>query len=380
MDQGPAYDPVAEQHRQALDINLVGLDALQHANWSFAIDRFKAALRLWPDNQDFRSNLANAEKRLNDEQNKKSVNDLRNAFQQQEKKDDIANLKNAFREQENKENTAHLREAFKDQAAADHERSVATGTTKQQLIKKQEAKISDLLQKMKVEQQAIRTLGLYDPRDPEKRAKDFEEWAKLTKEAQMEFEKEYMEDLLTAVEAVAMEGAVHGAEAALKPVKSLNPITVNGKIAWLESKGVTDPYLFDAMRSIARTPGKPELAAKVVERLKVAAKVVEVGVTPDLRSGQEEKAADRGFEQMDGLAAVMGVVDTKYKVLVADFRFTVSSFYNSTTRWVSQSQVNGLTRLTESQLKLLIRYNKRIKEHGDQLSKARAELARLSEG
>ncbi len=372
---GPAYDPVAEQHSQALDLNKDGIGYYQHRDWANAVGRFREALKKWPENQDIRTNLANAEKAWNDEQNKQAVKGLGNALKEQEKTENVTNLNNALKEQENRESVASLNNALKEQ-----EKRGAPGNSRQDLAKKQEARIAGLLQKMKVDQQAIRALGLYDPRDPEKRARDFEEWARLTKEAQIEFEKEYMEDILVAVEAVVTEAAVHGAGAALKPIKSLNPATVSTQIAWLRSKGVTDPYLFDAMRAIARTPGKPELAEKILGRLQIAAKVVEAGITPDLRAGSEENVASRGLEQMDGLAAVLGVVDSKYKILAADFRFTASSFYNSETRWVSQSQVNSLTKLTESQLKLLVKYNERIRDHGDQLKKARQELARLSEG
>jgi hypothetical protein len=262
-------------------------------------------------------------------------------------------------------------------ALKEEENKSASNDAKQNLIKKQEARVAGLLQEMKVDQQAIRTLGLYDPRDPEKRARDFEEWAKLADEARIEFEKEYMEDILAAVEAGVAQASVRGAGAALKPVKSLNPYTVNTQIKWLKSTGLNGPDLFHAMRAIAKTPGKPELAEKILGRLHM---VVELGLTPDLQAGREGNSGIRGFEQMDGLAAVLGVIDSKYKVLAADFRFMASAFYNNATRRVSQDQVDSLTKLAESQLKLLLKYNKRIRDHGNQLREARTELARLSQG
>ena len=317
--RGARLRPCGRAARTGCGADRDGLSYYQNRAWANAVSLFKQALGKWPENQDFRANLANAEKALKDEQSRQAVNSLDEALKRQQKKDSVAALDNALREQENRRGVAALDTALKQQQEARKE----SNNTKQDLIKKQEARIDLLLQKMKVDQQTIRTLGIYDPRDPEARAKDFEEWAHLASEAKLEFEKECMDSLLVAVEAGVTEATFHGAKKAIEaePLKNLVK-DVDRKIVKLQALGIGDPYFYDAMRAVAKASGNPEVTKKLVERLEIAAKVVESQMTPDLRSGEDEKAAAHEFEQMDGLAAVLGIIDSKYKVLAADFRFT----------------------------------------------------------
>ena len=290
----------------------------------------------------------------------------------QEKRDDRRNLRDALAGQEKRDSREALRKALQEQENAEARRNLKSDLEKQALIQGKQARIDRLLEEIKKDQNAIRNLGLYDPRDPEKRAKDFEVWTELSDKARIEFEKEFMEARLKVVEVAITESLLHGAGKAVKPVTSLNPANVSARITWLQSKGITDPYLFDAMRALARTPGKPETAKMLIDRV---GKALELVITPNLSAGPDE--VERSYEQMDGLAAVVGFINPMYKLAAADFRFMASSVYNSATRWESRSQIDSLSKLTEEQLKLLDKLDKHLVSHVKQLNMERRELARL---
>ena len=110
----------------------------------------------------------------------------------------------------------------------------------------------------------------------------------------------------------------------------------------------------------------------VIDRL---GKAMELVITPNLSAGADE--VERSYEQMDGLAAVVGFINPMYKLAAADFRFMASSVYNSATRWESRSQIDTLSNLTEEQLKLLDKLDKHLVSHVKQLNMERRELARL---
>jgi hypothetical protein len=64
----PPYDPVAERHRQAEEINREGVTYYNQGNWATAAERFREALAKWPENATFKKNLENAEEALRNKQ------------------------------------------------------------------------------------------------------------------------------------------------------------------------------------------------------------------------------------------------------------------------------------------------------------------------
>jgi tetratricopeptide (TPR) repeat protein len=70
----PAYDPVAEQHNRAHDLNEEGVRQSNNKNFSRAIDYYREALRLWPEDQVIQRNLRKAEQALLNEEGVKYYN------------------------------------------------------------------------------------------------------------------------------------------------------------------------------------------------------------------------------------------------------------------------------------------------------------------
>ena len=319
------------------------------------------ALNIDPNNS-FARNILNQLTALKKEQTDKGDRkNLMSKLDSEVQKDDLKNLKDQLNKQGEVVQTPPPEK-------------LKNGADRQALINKKTAIVDDLVKKVKSDQNAIRNLGLYDKRDPEKRAKDFEAWAKLSAKAKIDLEKEFFEASLQVAEVAVNESIAWGASKALKPIKSLNPFTVNKQIAWLKSKGVTDPYLFDLMRAVAKTPGKPELAKKLIERLRL---VNEVSVAPSSLFGTVD--AEKSHEVLNHLGLVLGIINPTYKILLADLRFTTASIYNNVTRRATKSHIESLTKLTEDQLKQLNNLNKRLIKHVKQLNDEKKELARLTQ-
>ena len=198
----------------------------------------------------------------------------------------------------------------------------------------------------------------------------------MSAKAKMDLEKEFLEAALQAAEVALSESIARGAGKVLKPIKSLNPVTVNKQIAWLQSKGVTDPYLFDAIRAVAKYPGKPELAKKLIERLHVTA---EISIDPGSAFGSHY-GEEKSHEVLNRLGLVLGIINPKYKLIMADLRVASASVYNNAARRVSEGHIESLNKLTENQLRQLNNLNKRLVQNVKQLNKEKKELARLTAG
>jgi len=110
----PPPDPVVIEHNQALDLNNQGLAYYRARDWTKAIDRFKEALKHWPENSEIRTNLSNAENALSAE-HRQDLNDLRNGLDQQERSDDIQGLRNDLDDQEKAEDLHSLRASLDDE-------------------------------------------------------------------------------------------------------------------------------------------------------------------------------------------------------------------------------------------------------------------------
>jgi hypothetical protein len=281
----------------------------------------------------------------------------------QEKSDFLNDLGKGFEEQDATESRKDLEAEFEKQARIE----------KQTLIEKKQKHIEALRQDAKQIQINIRNLGLYDKRDPEKRAKDFEAWADLSTKAKKELEKEVMDACLVVVKKAVIESAMYGAGKISKPATTfLTPANVSAKIKWLEQKGVTDPYFFEAMRAYAAQPGKQELTEKLIDRIGKAADLI---AAPVNRTGEEEGG---GTEPLEALGTVLGFFSPQYEILLSDLKFTAASIYNSAAQWESRSQINALTKLTEDQLKRLKFLNTRMKNDFKQIEKEKEELSRLT--
>lgn len=353
-------DPVTERHNRALDLNRQGLIALGNSNWMKAVEQFSEALKLWPENDEIRQNLNKAETGRKAAKDKEDWAKLNEDLAGQDKRDKrMSDLDRDLKNQDRKDRISSL-----DRDMAIYDRKEA--------IKKHEAKVTHLREMMKVDQQAIRTVGLYDPRDPEKRARDFEGWAQLAEETQLEHEKEFLDDILAVVEGLAAASVIDSAKkVTLKDVKNL---TKN-----LRSLGITEPYFLEAIDAASKGVRNKAALKRLVSKLHAVVAGVELTITPKPGAGPEERSnSGTGFEQMDGLAEVLTVIDPKFKVLAAEFRFLTSALYDNAVQRVSRRSVQSLTRLTESQLVLVTEYNKRMKVCADEIAKEKETLRRLS--
>jgi hypothetical protein len=341
-------DPVTERHNRALEMNRYGLEAGYRLDWDKAVRLFAEALTLWPENEEIKKNLADVKKKQKIAQDNKDWIELDRELTGRDKVDrEISNLD---RELSNRDN---IEKFDREISRRDREES----------IRKREARIAKLREALRVNQQAIRTLGIYDPRDPEKRANDFDAWSRLAEEARLEHEKEFMDDLLWAVEGASAWAVTAKAESlTVGGIKALK-----GKA---KSLGVTDPYLFDAMDALAKTTRKPETFRRLVKRLHVATAAVELTASPT-----ERRAT--GLDQMDGLGSVLAVLGGKYKLLAAEMRFFTSALYDNATRRVSRASVESLNMLTEQQLKIVTEYYRQMKLCAGEITKEREAIRRL---
>jgi len=163
----------------------------------------------------------------------------------------------------------------------------------------------------------------------------------------------------------------------LSVVGSLDPPHANHLITQLQSAGVTDPYLFEAIRGIANTPGKPAAARAAREVLTRLVQAKSAWEMTDASSGREDT-----IWAAAGAVISVVVVEPRLKLLtqlsVADARFAFYSVSNNITRRVSVNQIEHLTVLNEDDLKALKTATSLLQRHVAELNRAKQDLARLS--
>ena len=202
----------------------------------------------------------------------------------------------------------------------------------------------------------------------DKRAEEFEEWAKLSKDARADLENQALDALITV--------SLSGVQAGAKIVASHNPWLANEMIGHLRTLGVNDPFLLEAIKKVGATKGKPAMAKAVNEWLDAIGKARDVySIAKDgAKAGDltEKKNAALG-----ALATVLswGVEDPKLSLLVTEIQVATAALYNNVTQRVVSSRVEQLLHLADEELKSLKRLQGRLTEHMKQRRAEREALA-----
>lgn len=228
--------------------------------------------------------------------------------------------------------------------------------------------VDDLTALVARDQQAIRNLGI------DRTAQQFEQWVDWASSATEERGEQWREALQESAQAV-MEAAIKSAgDHIMDAVGSLNPPTANRLITQLRGAGVSDPLLFDAIRTVAYTPDKPakaRAAKKIIENLW---RLKEIWDLKDLSSGTESSKWKAG-------SAVIGlfVVDPRLQLLgkltLQDVRFAFYSVNANVVTRISLSEIERLSDLTDLQLQNLKSLSRRLQEDVQRLRAAKQELA-----
>jgi hypothetical protein len=227
-----------------------------------------------------------------------------------------------------------------------------------------EAVVSDRQDRIALDLRVIGSLGL------SKRAEDFEAWGKLAEEAKKDLEMKTLGSILSL--------GLMGAEKVIARAGSLTPFKAQKIIGTLQSAGVTDPYLIDAIRALSRARGKPELAAtakKVIEALGKAKDAAETAYAV-----HRESRADVSAE-LEGIATALSwlLEDPPLQVASSCAQYIAGAAYDAYTGYVSNEQVEMLRKLTEAQLKSLDTLGRLLRNHVYQLRVARQTVTTLQE-
>jgi len=243
-------------------------------------------------------------------------------------------------------------------------RQFETSERQAQAFEEAQSKVRNLKEQVEQDQRAIQNLGL------RRRAEDFEAWMALSEEAKEAFETETLDALMTTT--------LLNVQAGTKKVGSLSPPKANSYISRLRSKGVDEPYLFDAIRGLSRVQGRPQLARRVNIFLDQMSKAKD---SYSMAKGISQESLTDYSAKLEALGTVLGwaVEDPGLTFLVAEIRWTSASLYNNLTRRVAKDQIETMTNLTEEQLKALKRLTEVLRGHVQQLGAARMELAKLPE-
>jgi hypothetical protein len=228
--------------------------------------------------------------------------------------------------------------------------------------------VDDLTALVARDQQAIRNLGI------DRTAQQFEQWVDWASSATEERDEQWREALQESAKAIVEAAIKSATDHTLDAVGSLNPPTANRLITQLRSAGVSDPLLFDAIRTVAYTPDKPgkaRAAKKIIENLW---RMKELWDLKDLTSSTESSKWKAG-------AAVIGlfVVDPRFQLLgkltLQDVRFAFYSVNANVATRISLSEIERLSDLTELQLQNLKSLSRQLQGDVQRLRATKQELA-----
>lgn len=230
-----------------------------------------------------------------------------------------------------------------------------------------EAQIHGLRNQIRMDEQAIRNLGF------DKRAADFEEWVKLADDARKEFE----EQTLDSIAELLLTGSLDANKAFIKNIGSFNSFSTQKLIGRLNSAGIRNQRIWNLIREVGATKGKPEAAKATRELIELIEKEGDLLAIAQNASNDPESIKTKAEAVVTVLS--WGLEGPLAGFLQSDVQFMFSSLYNASSRYVSISNIEKLTTLTEEELKSLKKLSDVMKKHIDQLNRAKKELASLSD-
>jgi hypothetical protein len=202
-----------------------------------------------------------------------------------------------------------------------------------------------VLQVVRADQDAIRALNFAAS------VETLEAYTALAEEQKQELQNKALSELLRAGLGLSAD--------AVDKVSQLNPFNVNTAISRLRSAGLQNEAVFSAMRGVARTRGKPEMAREYRELLEA---IERTRIVEEARTAEDNKALRWA------LAALQLVQTNPYGDLaVSTAEFGESAGYF----WYVSRSTEELTQRTQTDLLKLNSLITRLKGHVARLQEAR---------
>lgn len=227
--------------------------------------------------------------------------------------------------------------------------------------KRLQARDKQLEQHIAMDLTAVRNLGF------DRRAEDFEEWEKLAGDAKREFEHTVSKEATSLIASGVKDGILSG-------VKKLDAAKVEKWVGFLQKQDPPPVEIISVLRRMASVSDADRL--KLATDAKYLAKLIE-NVAKTAKVG--------GWK--DGLPVLLEILcdgfpseaSRQCKLFKATANATVASLYNNAARRVAQTEVERLTSLTESQLKVLATINGLLVKHVKERREVKAKLKELEQ-
>ncbi len=241
----------------------------------------------------------------------------------------------------------------------------ASNSFKQNIINRMEALIKDIKEHLERDKGAILKLGLRS------RAEDFEDWEELTVDAQKHYEEQLQDSLVD----LFFSGASDINKGFVKQIGSLNTFSARKLIGKLNKMGIQDEKIWNIIREVGATIGKPEkrkTTLELIEMLKKEGDLITISQTLSDGPSNIEKESE-AFITILG----WGLTGPLESLLASDVKFTISSLYRFGVYHVSVDNIQQLTNLTEKNLRSLKKLSEQMKNHVTKLKSARQTLNNL---
>ncbi|MBU2621050.1 MAG: hypothetical protein KKD92_01855 [Proteobacteria bacterium] len=241
----------------------------------------------------------------------------------------------------------------------------ASNSFKQKVIDRMEALIGDLKERLERDVRAVRNLGL------ERRAEDFEEWEKLAVDSREQFNKQATDSIAD----LFLSGASDINKDFVKRIGSLNTFSAQKLIGKLNKAGIRNQGIWDIIRKIGTTRGKPEKAKATKELIELLKKEGDlIKISQSLKDGHSNIETES-----EAFVTILswGLSGPLAGFFASEVKFMFSSVYCAFASNVSEDNIQKLTTLTEKDLKSLKRLSDLMKEHVEKLKSARQTLNNL---
>jgi hypothetical protein len=200
-----------------------------------------------------------------------------------------------------------------------------------------------------------------------RRAEDFQEWVKLAKGAQKQFEEECKTQAIDIVTSLAQEKMFDA-------LKGMDSARLKRLIELLEKeKDPTKEATLKALRELS--------AAKAIRRADMAkeAAVAATAIDRGIQGALGEKREDQLRLWLDMICdfSEMAEVMKGCHLVKAELLVVTAALYNNASRRVTRHEIERLTQMTEDQLRGLKKINEVLVEHVKERNAVRAKIKEL---
>ena len=200
-----------------------------------------------------------------------------------------------------------------------------------------------------------------------RRAEDFEEWVKLAKGAQKQFEDECKTQAIDIVTSLAQEKM-------LDAFKGIDNARIKRLIEILEKK--KDPTKEATLKALREL-----LAAKAIQRadLAKAAAVAATAIDRGVQGALAEKREDQLRLWMDMICDFSDMTEVMKgcHLIKSELLVVTAAVYNNASRRVARHEIERLTQMTEDQLRGLKKINEVLTKHVKERNAVRAKIKEL---